>query len=44
MQNMKAKYGIIDENTYNFDKSGFIIDIFSTSVIVTSSEQRNWAK
>ncbi|KAL6160156.1 hypothetical protein ACJQWK_09325 [Exserohilum turcicum] len=25
VQNMKAKYGIVDEDIYNFDKTGFII-------------------
>lgn len=30
---MKAKYGIIDENTYNFDKSGFMIGVISTSAV-----------
>ncbi|RYO18083.1 hypothetical protein AA0111_g10813 [Alternaria arborescens] len=27
---MKAKYGIQDEDTYNFDKTGFIMGVIST--------------
>jgi hypothetical protein len=25
VEKMKAKYGITDEDTYNFDKSGFLM-------------------
>jgi hypothetical protein len=35
---MKAKYGILDDNTYNFDESGFMMGIISTGAVVTSSE------
>jgi hypothetical protein len=35
---MKAKYGIQDDDTYNFDESGFIIGIISAGAVVTSSK------
>jgi hypothetical protein len=36
---MKAKYGITDKDTWNFDKSGFIISKISSQLIVTGSEK-----
>jgi hypothetical protein len=36
---MKAKYGILDKDTYNFNKSSFIIGIILTRVVVTSSKR-----
>jgi hypothetical protein len=30
VQNVKAKYGIVDEDTYNFDEIGFIMGVIST--------------
>jgi hypothetical protein len=35
---VKAKYGILDEDTYNFDESGFIIGVISTRAVVTGSD------
>lgn len=32
---MKAKYDIIDNNRYNFNKSGFIIDIIIIKALIT---------
>jgi hypothetical protein len=34
---MKAKYSIIDNNTYNFDKLGFIIGMILTRAVVMGS-------
>ena len=34
---MKAKYSIIDDNTYNFNKLGFIIGIILARVVVIGS-------
>ena len=31
---MKAKYGILDEDTYNFDKIGFMMGIILTGAVV----------
>jgi hypothetical protein len=36
---MKAKYGIIDEDTWNFNKSGFIIGKISSQLIITGLEK-----
>jgi hypothetical protein len=37
VENTKAKYGILDEDTYNFDESSFIIGIILTRVVITGS-------
>ena len=44
VRNTKAKYGITDEDTYNFDESGFIIGIISTRAVVTGSKRRSRLK
>lgn len=31
-------YGILDEDTYNFDETGFMMGIAATSKVITSSE------
>jgi hypothetical protein len=36
---MKAKYGIADEDMYNFDKSGFLMGKISSQLVVTGSEK-----
>jgi hypothetical protein len=36
---MKEKYGIIDEDTYNFDESGFIMGKISSQLIVIGSDK-----
>jgi hypothetical protein len=41
---MKAKYGILDEDTYNFDESGFMMGMILTGAVVTSSERRGRLK
>jgi hypothetical protein len=38
--NTIAKYGIMVEDIYNFDETGFAIGIASTSRVVTSSDRR----
>ena len=42
--NTKAKYSIQDNNTYNFDKIGFIIGQISSRAVVTALETRRRAK
>jgi hypothetical protein len=37
--NMKAKYSILDKDTYNFDKTGFMMGQISTAAVVTSAER-----
>jgi hypothetical protein len=36
--NIIAKYSILDDDIYNFDKTGFTIGITSTSKVITSQE------
>ena len=42
--NTKAKYGIIDEDTSNFNETGFMMGIISTGAVVTGSERRGKPK
>ena len=35
---MKAKYGIVDEDIYNFNKTGFIIGKILSQLVITGSE------
>ena len=44
VENTKVKYGILDEDTYNFDKSGFMMGVISTGAVVTGSERRGRPK
>jgi hypothetical protein len=41
VHNTKAKYGITDDDFYNFDETGFQMGVISTGVVVTGSERRN---
>jgi hypothetical protein len=36
---MKAKYGIADEDMYNFDESSFLMGKISLQLVVTGSEK-----
>ena len=40
----KAKYGICDEDTYNFDETGFQMGKISAQLVVTGSERRSRPK
>jgi hypothetical protein len=42
--NIKAKYGIQDEDIYNFDETGFMMGQISTRAVVTGSERRGRPK
>ena len=44
VQNIKAKYGILDNDTYNFDEAGFMMGVISTGAVVTASERRTRPK
>lgn len=45
VQNTIANYGILDEDTWNFDESGFMMGVISTSQkVVTGSEKRGRPK
>ena len=41
---MKAKYSILNEDTYNFDKTGFIIGIITPIIVVITLNSRGKAK
>ena len=42
--NTKAKYGIQDEDTYNFNKTSFIIGIILIGAVITALEKREQLK
>ena len=39
MENTRAKYGIPDEDIYNFDEIGFQMGVIGTARVVTRSER-----
>ena len=44
VRNMIAKYGILDNDIYNFDETGFMMGIISTGIVVTTSDGFGRAK
>jgi hypothetical protein len=40
VRNVKAKYGILDKDTYNFDETGFQMGVGGSVKVVTASERR----
>jgi hypothetical protein len=44
VSNTKAKYGITNGDTYNFDEAGFMMGDISTRTVVTVFERRNRPK
>ncbi len=44
MQNVKAKYGIVDDDIYNFDETGFMMGIIFASMVVTTLDGCSKAK
>ena len=44
VQNMKAKYGILDEDTYNFDETGFQMGVIGPRLVITGTERRQAPK
>lgn len=44
VRNTIAKYGIVEEDIYNFDEAGFLMGVIATAKVVTSSESRNRPK
>ena len=44
MRNVKAKYSIMEDDIYNFDKTRFMIGIIFTGMVVTTSDGRSKAK
>ena len=44
VRNVKAKYGIVDDDIYNFDETGFIMGIIFAGMVVTTSDGHGKAK
>ena len=44
VQNTKAKYGIQDDDMYNFDETGFMMGMHNSSAVVTASDRRSKPK
>jgi hypothetical protein len=44
VEQTKARYGICDEDVYNFDEAGFIMGKIMTQLVVTGSERRGRPK
>jgi hypothetical protein len=44
VRNVKAKYGIVDDDIYNFDETGFMMGIIFAGMVVTTSDGRTKAK
>ncbi len=38
MRNIKAKYGIVEDDIYNFDETRFIMGIIFVSMVVITSD------
>ena len=39
VQAMKQKWGIVDDDIYNFDETGFAMGVAATSKVVTSADR-----
>jgi hypothetical protein len=39
-----TKYGILDDDTYNFDEAGFQMGVISTRLVITGTERRQSPK
>ena len=44
MEAAQAKFGIYDEDIYNFDEAGFMMGIVSSQLVVTGSHRRGRPK
>ena len=44
MRNVVAKYGIYNNDIYNFDETNFTISKISTETVITTSDQRRKPK
>jgi hypothetical protein len=43
-QNVKAKYGILDDDIYNFDETGVQMGVITPGMVVTTSDGLGRAK
>ena len=44
VQNMRTKYGILDSDFYNFDETGFMMGVITSSMVVTRADRRGKGK
>jgi hypothetical protein len=44
VENIRAKYGILDYDLYNFDETGFIIGIITAAIVVTHVDRHSRGK
>jgi hypothetical protein len=44
VEQTKAKYGICNNNVWNFNKAGFMMGKITTQLVVTGLERRGWLK
>jgi hypothetical protein len=44
VENMRAKYGVVDGDFYNFDETGFAIGLITPGMVVTRADRRGRAK
>lgn len=44
VRSTKAKYGILDQDTFNFDETGFMMGVISSQLVVTGAHRRGKAK
>ena len=44
VRNVKAKYGIVEDDIYNFDETGFMMGIIFAGMVVTTSDGLSRAK
>jgi hypothetical protein len=44
VENMRAKYGIVDSDFYNFDETGFMMGVITPAMVVTRADRRGRGK
>ncbi len=44
VENMRAKYGVVDGDFYNFDETGFPMGIITPGIVVTRADRRGRVK
>jgi hypothetical protein len=44
VENIRAKYKILDYDFYNFDKIGFIISVICATIVIIRADQYNRGK
>jgi uncharacterized protein YifN (PemK superfamily) len=44
VENIQAKYGILDCDFYNFNETGFIMGIICPAIVVTRADRRGRGK